>query len=138
MNAEDFIKMTTLKLQHKMATIWIRNALHTDDTSFDAYVRDYAEGLDLAEAIINVRGPLPCYTDYSFQIQNLSPLYLVAIKCRNPPIRRKDLDLLKRTPRRARFWDSNVVIKAVEKVIKLEEEGLEDLTDSTGEVVPSE
>ncbi|CZR52841.1 uncharacterized protein PAC_02718 [Phialocephala subalpina] len=138
MNAQDFIKVTTLGLQHKMASIWAMNALHTNEMSFDAYVREYAEIVSLAESIINVRGPMPRHIDYSFQIQNLSPLYLTAIKCRNPTIRRKALDLLKRTPRRARFWDSDVVIKVVERVIELEEEGLEGLVDSTGKAVPSE
>ena len=78
------------------------------------------------------------YLNFSFTLQNFTTLYLTAIKCRNPNLRRRALSLLKTSPKREGFWDSSLVIKMVERVIEVEEEGLEDLTDLTGSGVPSE
>lgn len=54
----------------------------------------------------------------------IPPLYLTAIKCRFPSIRRKAISLLSSSPRREGMWDAFLAVKVAEKVMTIEEEGL--------------
>ena len=141
LNAEDLRAANLLRLQHKIGAIWIPNALNAGETSFDSYIDDFDSLVRLATSIYEKdleTTPTRRYASFSFEMQNIAPLYITAIKCRNPVIRRNALNLMKRMPRREGFWDSRLVIKMAERAIDIEEEGLEELKDSTGSVVPSE
>jgi hypothetical protein len=55
----------------------------------------------------------------------IGPLYVVAVLCRNPKIRRKALNLLETNPRREGVWDSILGAKAAIVIMNIEEEGME-------------
>ncbi|KAH7357052.1 hypothetical protein BKA65DRAFT_496114 [Rhexocercosporidium sp. MPI-PUGE-AT-0058] len=137
-------RLTHIKLSHKCASMWVFSALNTDEMSFDAYVHDYDALVKLSRVNLNkcsVYMETPCLAGSktnSHILQSVSPLFVVATKCRNPTIRRHALTLLRRHPPSQGFRDSKLVIRAVERVIELEEVGLEDLRDPTRAVVPSE
>ncbi|KAE9375780.1 hypothetical protein N431DRAFT_207276 [Stipitochalara longipes BDJ] len=140
-STQDRRAIALLRLQYNIVWIVISNAKNTDETSFDAYLAHFEAVVDLAEASIDTE----CGTSWTrrwanvnFQMQNVSHLYLTATKCRNPTIRRKALALLKGSFTGDRLWNMDITIGLAERVVELEEEGLEDLTDLKGDVVPSE
>ncbi|PVH83799.1 hypothetical protein DL98DRAFT_512950 [Cadophora sp. DSE1049] len=137
-------KISQIKGSHKMASIWAFNALNADEMSFDAFVHDFDAVVRQCRLNLNkcskfVEEPeVSKSTKYSLRLQSISPLFVVATKCRNPAIRRHALTLLRRSPLNQGFWDSKKVVRVVERIIELEEEGLEHLRDPTGMIVPSE
>jgi hypothetical protein len=140
LDLQDSQKAALLKLKHKTAKIWIENALNTDEISFDKHVLDFEDIISLAEATFERELELLTgeeYANFSVQMQVIS-LYYTAIKCRNPLIRRRALALLEHCSRTEGFWDSKMVIKVAQRVMKIEEEGLEGQTDATCLIVPSE
>ena len=129
------------RLQHKVVHIQIANYLRKEEAAFDAYVFDFQEVVDLAASTIpKSDDPLDpeAFASVSFAKEFRAALYTTAIRCRNPFIRRRALDLLNNAPRREGFGDSRMVTIIAKKVIEMEEEVLEDLVDLTGMVVPSE
>jgi hypothetical protein len=133
--------IAVLWLQHNIVWILISITNNTEERSFDAFVSNFEEVVNLAESTIGAECPISWsqrWARYNFQLQNISPLYMAATKCRNPTIRRKALALLKGSDAGRALWHMNVTIKVAERVIELEEEGLKDLRDATGDAVPSE
>jgi hypothetical protein len=104
-------------------------------------VQEFNEVVTMAESTARIRKEITS-TLYSavlsFQKVFTAALYFTAIKCRNPEIRRRALALLKQPPKGEAFGDSVMVASIVEKVIVMEEEGLEGLRDDLGGVVPDE
>jgi len=133
--------LAILQIQQKIGLIWVSKALNNSEIAFDSYYKEYADLVDIAEVAITEYEETKDSkdrTDYSFKTQYITPLYVVAIKCRNPKLRRRALELVKRAPQRKGFWSTDVVVRIAERIIELEERGIEDLTDETGELVPSE
>lgn len=131
-----------LRVQHNFVWILICNANNTEETSFDAYITNFEEIVNLAESTFTTE-PATSWSErwaaVTFQLQHLSSLFMTALRCRNPSIRRKALMLLKNTHINGEGrWEMQRTIKMGERIIELEEEGLEDLTDAKGDVVPSE
>ncbi|KAH6721934.1 hypothetical protein BKA61DRAFT_164911 [Leptodontidium sp. MPI-SDFR-AT-0119] len=137
-------RISHISLSHKCASMWVFSALNTDEMSFDAYVHDYDALVKLSRVNLNkcsvyIEKPhLAGSKQNSHLLQSVSPLFVVATKCRNPTIRRQALKLLRRYPPSQGFWDSKLVVRVVERILELEEEGLEDSRDPTGAIVPSE
>jgi hypothetical protein len=131
-----------LRVQQNIVWIAISNAKNTDEVSFDAFLSNFEAVVELAEsAAIDTESPTSWskrWANVNFQMQNITPLYMTATKCRNPKIRRKALTLLKSLFTRDRLWNMELIYRMAERVIELEEEGLEELKDAKGDVVPSE
>jgi hypothetical protein len=140
LSLEDSQKVSLLWIKHKTASIWISNSLCKDETSFDNYVTDFDDIISRAESVFEKELDLlkgEEYANFSVQMQVIS-LHYTTVKCRNPSIRRRALALLERCSRAEGFWDSKMVIKIAKRVIGIEEEGMDEQTDLTGSVVPSE
>ncbi|KAG4428360.1 hypothetical protein IFR05_016154 [Cadophora sp. M221] len=137
-------RISHIKLSHKCASMWVFSALNTDEMSFDAYVYDYDALVKLSRVNLNkcsvyIETPhLAGSKQDSHLLESVSPLFVVATKCRNPTIRRQALTLLRRYPPSQGFWDSKLVVRVVERIVQLEEGALENLRDPTGVIVPSE
>ncbi|KAM3068174.1 hypothetical protein ACMFMG_011223 [Clarireedia jacksonii] len=135
LNKKDKRAASYLRNQFSLATTWVNNAVFTTELGYDSFLNIYTNIVDVAEKALDKD-----YTEdpvtYSLQVHDFAAQYMTAIKCRNPTVRRKALDVMKRCPRRHGFWDSRLMIWIVEKVIEFEEEGLGDLKDSTGDIIP--
>jgi hypothetical protein len=131
-----------LRIQHNFVWILICNANNTEETSFDANLTNFEEIVNLAEGTFATAPPTSWserWAAVTFQLQHFPAIFMTAIRCRNPSIRRKALMLLKNTiVNGEERWEMQRSIKVAERIIELEEEGLEDLTDAKGDVVPSE
>jgi hypothetical protein len=138
LNNKDLRGVCILRLEYTMAYIWISTIFSIEETSYDAYVTYYSDIVNITEdAIEKSTDTTSLYN--TFEAEIITALFITAVKCRNPTIRRRALALVKR--HRNIFWDydnNHYMPKVAERVIEIEEEGLEDLRDGTGEVVPSE
>jgi hypothetical protein len=63
----------------------------------------------------------------------LLPVHLTALKCRDQQIRRRAIALMLVCPVREGAWDGAMLAKVDEKLIRLEEEGVEE-----GKIIPEE
>jgi hypothetical protein len=78
---------------------------------------------DLATVHERYSGSLkPTFTP---EIGIIPVLYIIGAKCRHPVVRREALGILRRQPIREAVWDSLAVARVVERVIEIEEDGIE-------------
>lgn len=68
---------------------------------------------------------------FAFDIGVVPALYLVAVKCRNRPLRHRALALLQAHPRREGVWDSVATLALGRWVVGLEEEGTKKFYEGT-------
>lgn len=109
-----------MQLYHSWIVVILRTATsraepETSDTIFDEHTIDFETMLNVAEAIIQSHHatvtPL-----LAFDRGVIPPLYFVALKCRVLRLRRKAIDLLKRTPEQEGLWQRETVVRyAVQK-----------------------
>jgi len=110
-----------LTIQYKVTNTWAQCCLK-DETSFDAYMDEFKNIITLAEKLFENEKE---QGGFSFETGTIPQLYVTIIKCRDPVLRRRALALLMNRPRREGFWDSRTVAKMAQKIIDIEEEGLE-------------
>lgn len=126
-----------------VSSICIQHKFGLEETKFDAHVREFEQSLEMVESLINTTSdPKTNSTGSPFLTQYFSQVYLIAIKCRDPQIRRRALSNLKNFPFDGRwnsgFWNARMMAKVAERVVEIEEEGLEGRRDGTGSRVPPE
>jgi hypothetical protein len=137
---------TILEIQRIATLTWLNRALVPEESAADADIPLYEQAVRLAESLripdhskttastSTSKSPLPPST-FLFDMEIVSPLYLVAIKCRDPSIRRRAIAVLRHTVRREGLWDSVKAAAIAERVMNIEEKGLPTLD---GSVLPAE
>ena len=134
---------TILEIQRIATLTWLNRALVPEESAADADIPLYEQAVRLAESlqitdhnktIRTSNSALPPST-FLFDMEIVSPLYLVAIKCRDPSIRRRAIAVLRHTVRREGLWDSVKAAAIAERVMQIEEKGLPTLD---GSVLPAE
>lgn len=127
-SVKDIRAANILDIHRLVSTTWLRMATSTSETAADANIPDYETAVSLAEMLHLHAGTSEQRSAYPstflFDMEVVSPIYLVAIKCRHPLIRRRAIALLRSSTRREGLWDSNVVASIAERVVELEEAGL--------------
>lgn len=137
LSAEDNHASNILRIQHRIAWIWISTALSPSyfnepapESVWDAHTEGFRSIVELAEAEIGTT-MRSCLT-FSFEMELVIPLYLTALKCRDHVVRRRALALLSASPRREGFWDSRLAAKLAERVVEMEETRREDPSGEMG------
>jgi hypothetical protein len=135
---------TILEIQRIATLTWLNRALVPEESAADADIPLYEQAVRLAESlqirdhnqttVTMSKSTLPAST-FLFDMEIVSPLYLVAIKCRDPSIRRRAIAVLRHTVRREGLWDSVKAAAIAERVMQIEEKGLPTLD---GSVLPAE
>jgi len=97
----DFLSATALEI-HYMASLYTLDSLTCQST--EAYT------------------PLFADTDYKFDLNVITPLYLVGLKCEDSKVRKEAVALLLASPRREDVWDGILVGQILQWVISIEEE----------------
>ncbi|KAL0263673.1 hypothetical protein SLS55_002654 [Diplodia seriata] len=115
-------------------------ALLTSNTecAWDPHFAEFAKIVSVAEDLIvaQKRGRNGNET-FSFEAELVSPLYLTALKCRHPRLRRRAVALLERLRRREGVIDSRRAARVARAIIKIEEGGEEGLHGGgEGDAVP--
>ena len=125
-----------LRIYHIMTSILAATCLQspTDETVYDrhisSFVRIVAEAVALWKLYAltyedpppyNCGGPTPSEIGFTADLGYIPPLYLVALKCRVPQLRRQAVGLLRRAPHREGVWDGALAAQVAEFVIRAEE-----------------
>ncbi|KAM0702549.1 hypothetical protein Q7P35_009979 [Cladosporium inversicolor] len=128
-----------LQIQHLATLTWLNRSLVAEETASDADIPLYERAVSLAEILPSTSSTLAAQNSepstFLFDMETVSPLYLIAIKCRHPLIRRRAIAVLRRRVRREGLWDSGKAAAIAERIVELEEAELEILD---GSVLPRE
>ncbi|KAK0823464.1 hypothetical protein LTR73_008462 [Friedmanniomyces endolithicus] len=131
-----------LRIHQLILTIWLGTCCEIGDCASDAYMPEFDAAVSLGEAIqYNAAGgtaseqPDAYRPTFLFDMEVVSPLYFVGIKCRHPLIRRRAVALLRQTMRREGLWDSYMAAAIAERIAVLEEVHL---TTLDGSELPAE
>lgn len=120
--------VTLLKIKRCLAILSFQPKRSEVDgqTEWDPFAPMYSEIINLASTFVKgpPLSPLPSIKTFTMDTGVIGPLYDVAATCRNPIIRRQAIFLLKTLSRQEGAWDSDVVARVAERVVKIEEEGL--------------
>ncbi|RDW69198.1 hypothetical protein BP6252_08218 [Coleophoma cylindrospora] len=91
------------------------------------------EIVSLAPTIINYSATRCSTARFSFDLQAVTPLYIVALRCPDPDVRCRALNLLRSCSRREGLWDSHLVANVLSWVTKLEgQDGLKGISATNG------
>lgn len=95
----------------------------TSESDWDAYRTEYEELTRLTEAILSDRDRFrdEISRTLSLDFGMIFHLHIVAWKCRWPHLRRKGLDLLRRSPKREWFFESRHYHSIFTRIMELEE-----------------
>lgn len=99
-----------------------------DQMFWDDYCPVYDQIIDLANAILAADGPSSSSSSrnpaFSLDLVTIGPIFELARRCRDPWIRRRAVDVMRRYHRREGMWDSEMALLIIERVIEIEEDGL--------------
>jgi len=126
---------TILQIQQIVCLTWLHRSLVPEECAADADMPLYERAVSLAETLASTSADNAQPSTFLFDMETVSPLYLVAIKCRHPGIRRRAIAVLRRSVRREGLWDSGKAAAIAERIVELEEAELETLD---GSVLPRE
>ncbi|KAK5120504.1 hypothetical protein LTR85_006159 [Meristemomyces frigidus] len=110
-----------------------------EESANDVYIRDFEAVVNLGEALqahAGTREQRQTHpSTFLFDMEVVSPLYHVALKCRHPQIRRRAIALLRQSVRREGLWDSNMAAAIASHIMRIEEAHL---TTLDGTQLPAE
>lgn len=141
-------ELAYIKLVQRVLYIWLPQKFTLEEAQHDANVEEYIDIFEKMSSLYFSTGKSITQnqrrtgTTYQFPLHLFLHVYMLAIKCRNPLLRNRALSLLKGILYASK-WDDMIqnsagMVHVLERVINVEQEGLEDLKDPTGAVVPSE
>ncbi|KAL9619107.1 MAG: hypothetical protein Q9160_006284 [Pyrenula sp. 1 TL-2023] len=104
---------------------WLGTGLSLYQSAFDQYHSDIAQLLKYAEDGLDATAlPGGSQPHFTFETNTVLPVGGVAFFCRHPVLRRKALELLKRTPQKEGLWKAVPSSNLAMKAMKIEEAGL--------------
>jgi hypothetical protein len=119
----DFLATRHLQMHYLPVHLTLTQYTSLSELTYDAYLWMFKEIVEMARIQLSSLAVMHDPT-FSFDMQNVWPLFVVAKKCRDPIVRREAIRLLGEWPRREGIWDS-VIASAVSRwVVKVEEEGM--------------
>lgn len=123
--AKEQVATKVLRLHHIITKIWVSGCTAADESVYDAFVDDFQTAIQLGEAVHKVTAAKSDDREYPMtfllDIESVSPLYIIATKCRHPQIRRRAIQLLRSSSKREGLWDSSAGADVAERVMIYEE-----------------
>ncbi|OJZ86161.1 hypothetical protein ASPFODRAFT_61491 [Aspergillus luchuensis CBS 106.47] len=123
-----------LYVRRRLAQVALSMDLTEGELAHDDFVEDYAYMLGLMGDILeDPMNSLDSQPENISRIQKMSfhletittePLFLIALRCREPTIRRQAIRLLRQYPRREGICEGMAALKIAERVMEIEEECL--------------
>lgn len=116
--------ISLMQIYYHGALVWLATALSPYQLEYDLHTAAFASIIGHASTIVNTAHRGSNLHAFSFETEIVAPLYWVAIKCRQPLLRRAALRLLMRDElkgRRENMWHSNESIAITTHVIAMEE-----------------
>ncbi|KAH0557085.1 hypothetical protein GP486_005126 [Trichoglossum hirsutum] len=132
--------ITLLRIHQRTILIWLLTSLLPNETSYDLYNANFEHVINMAteELVDSFANRSPQggrASNFSFEMQLIAPIYFLAIKCRVGWIRRKAITHLYKMASKEGPWDSIRSAKVAERVVVLEEAGID---RSAGQDLPPE
>ncbi|RAL10242.1 uncharacterized protein BO97DRAFT_350013 [Aspergillus homomorphus CBS 101889] len=116
-----------LMVRRKLTELWYCVELTPGEIETDLHVADCVDMVNGVVRILGDSGDEPDFQGttaaYSLETGIVEPLFWVAVRCREPNIRRRALRLLQQYPRREGICDSTVAFLTAQKVMEIEEAG---------------
>jgi hypothetical protein len=126
----DVYTSTLLQLYYLIIYVWVSTCVDKSETIFDSYMAESTSIIDLSESLLARGTAAKALPHFTFEMGLIPPLYFTAINCRHPTLRRKAVSLLRQGSWRENLWNAEPMAKVAERVIELEETGLELGTDA--------
>lgn len=137
-----------IKLVQRLLYIWLPQKFTLKEVEHDVHVEEYIHIFEQMSSLFFSSGKSITKnqkrtgTTYQVSTHVFLQIYMLAIKCRNPSLRTRASSFLKVVLSTSKWDDliqsSSGMVHVLDRVIAIEQEGLEDLTDPTGAIVPSE
>ncbi|RAK94727.1 dynamin GTPase [Aspergillus costaricaensis CBS 115574] len=131
---QDERPLKLLYVRRRLAQVALSMDLTKGELAHDDFFEDYAYMLNLMGDILeDPINPLDSQPENIYRIQKMSfhletittePLFLIALRCREPTIRRQAIRLLRQYPRREGICEGMAALKIAERVMEIEEECL--------------
>ncbi|KAH6988856.1 hypothetical protein BKA56DRAFT_668063 [Ilyonectria sp. MPI-CAGE-AT-0026] len=110
-----------VRVMWESTTVGLSVGAAADETAWDAHKTAYEEIIRVVESLIARQGDLAGSANFHFEMGVISPLHLVAWKCRWPHLRRKGLALLLSSSRRECLYDSKLYHAVFSRIMAIEE-----------------
>jgi len=110
---------TALRVQFLASYVSLTHLMDSEELAYDDSYHIFTEIVTLAKLLLEKNDAV-----YTFDLQGLWALDIVAKKCRDPSIRREAIWLLEYKPRREGIWDSIIAAKICRWIVEIEEEGM--------------
>lgn len=121
-HSENFLGAIVLQLRFKTNFILHSCAISNSQTSFDKFLPDFQEVLNLTKRLLAHPKAIPCCT---FDNAIIAQLHVVATKCRNSNLRHEALSLLLSREWREGMWDSILFGRMAQVIVNTEEEEMD-------------
>ncbi|KFY44075.1 hypothetical protein V494_01650 [Pseudogymnoascus sp. VKM F-4513 (FW-928)] len=118
---QHFLAGTTLRLNYLAIYTKLVHFLDKDESLFDNEIVNYREMVNLAKILLEGDDSI-----FAFDLQIIWSMDIVAMKCRDPLLRREAIRLLISKPRREGVLDSLLTAKVHLWLVGIEEEGMRD------------
>lgn len=103
--------------------------IHYDQNCWDALFSVYEELVDIAAVVLDADkvtdGRSSAKPVFQMDHNIIGPLFSVVQRCRDPHLRRRAILLLSKVPRQEGVWNSLLTARVAERLMSIEEEGLE-------------
>ncbi|KEQ61520.1 uncharacterized protein M437DRAFT_8948, partial [Aureobasidium melanogenum CBS 110374] len=125
----------SLRTQHTATFVWLARCTELDESGFDAYLPEFTAIVRWSRTLLTpiseskewcLHSRLASLSvsnvpRFSLNMSSIPPLYLVAIKCRDPVIRREAISMLEEMNGREGLWDARLHAKAARRWVEVEE-----------------
>ena len=91
---------------------------------YDSYTPFFEKIIERMSYLIDTKAQQKIHHYPKFDIGLIPAMFLTAIRCRHPSIRRNAIALLRRGPRQEGVWNSDMMACVAERVLEIEEIGL--------------
>jgi hypothetical protein len=107
---------------HAAALVYVTGCLRQQETVFDVHFSDFVTIVEQSRSILDASaGPNGAQPPFTFEMSVGVPLAMTVLRCRDPNLRRRALDLLRLAPPIQGFFKCAPVALLSEALMKLEE-----------------
>lgn len=118
-----------LEMQRLAMYLYALSSSFKSEMEFDEWMPEFRRLVELGRYIVETKrltvpqGKILHYP--KFDIGLIAPLYLVASRCRESSLRREAVWTLRNGPRQEGVWNSAILASLAERIIEIEEDGIE-------------
>ncbi|KAL1964887.1 hypothetical protein VTN77DRAFT_6240 [Rasamsonia byssochlamydoides] len=120
-------RLALLQINYYIAVIAMATCLYVEECIYDRFKEQFGTIVSLAWTLLSTaKDDIPKQRDretFSMEMGVIYPLYFTAIKCRDPTIRQKAIEMLEFAPLTEGVWYGCIMVAIARRVRFLEEEG---------------